>query len=270
MKKRYLIPTLMLLSATGLTACSSNVGFIVNGQPYVDGSAARVSPQLKQQKDGSVKTVTMDSTISVNVKASQGYNSASVKSSISGKAVVNLDNKTINGNYTVKASVTGAGSESTKVNFTAEQENETFYLTSGTEYEGISTSADLSKLYEEATYTIYSWNFNPQTNDVADAINNLQDQLGSQIDVQKIYNDITNNIYFVGDFESGNFEAGFAKKLSFMVDSVKVTYDGMKVSYKDCFIQSQYLGLSASAKQDGIKVNLSITYKTNFSYTYKQ
>ena len=80
MKKRYLIPTLMLLSATGLTACSNGAGFILNGQPYLDGSAARVSPQLKAQKDGSVKTVIMNSTIGVNMKISQGYSSASDRS----------------------------------------------------------------------------------------------------------------------------------------------------------------------------------------------
>lgn len=270
MKKRYLIPTLMLLSATGLTACSNGAGFILNGQPYLDGAAARVSPQLKAQKDGSVKTVIMKSTIGVNMKISQGYSSGSVKSTISGQVVVDLDAKTINGDYTVKASATGAGSQNTKVKFTAVEENDMFYITSGTEYDGISTSADLDKLYEEASYTIYSWNFNTQTADMTDALQSLQDSLGSEIDIQKIYNDITKNMYYVGDFESGNFEAGFGKKLSFMVGTCKVTYDGMKVTYKDCFIQSEYLGLTASAKEDNVKVTLSLTYKTDYSYTYRQ
>ena len=263
MKKKLLIPTLLLLASTSLMACEDGGNaFVANGQPYTDGAAANVRPALRLEKEGSIKAVKISSTTTVSATISYSGRSSGGSAKVSGYTNVDLENRTMSGSYTSS----GSG-QSIRINFNAKEENGTFVIYSGSGYQGQITSETLNSMYEEATYGIYSWNYQID----AEEIQSVLEQLGEEAGDSYNYYDVLNNIYssfvFSGDIESGTFDVGLAKEASFNIAGIPFTFTKLKYSYKDCFIQSVVVGLKMKIVEDGISMSFNVTEKESFSYT---
>lgn len=268
MKKRLLIPSLLLLSATSLTACEgAGASFVKNGQPYTEGAAQRVSPALRAQKEGSVKAVKVTSKTNIKMKMSIDGKKYSIGAKVSGAADIDLDNRTIVGNYTTTASVSGM-SGSSKVKFSARDRGDgTFVFVSGENYEASFTEASLSALFDEASYSIYSWNYTIDSQNLADALEGLEGQTSESVDGNSVANQLSSNFVFNGDFESGTFDVGLAKAITIRVSGLSLVFDKFIASYKDCFIKSSTIGIKLDYTQDGESVSLALTYSDTYSYT---
>ena len=99
MKKKILIPCLLL--AGSLTACDS--GLVSGGEPYKEGDATKVSEALKTEKQDKVKTMSYKQTVDMTMKMTSGDEKASATASATAKVDLNLDDKTVDVNYSVKA-----------------------------------------------------------------------------------------------------------------------------------------------------------------------
>ena len=270
MKKRLLIPSLLLLSGVALSSCgSAGPAFVANGTPYVEGSAAGVKAALRLEKEDSVETVKISQKMNATIKVSSGKQKASVGAKLSGSALVNLDRRTVAGDYKVTASLAGFGS-SAKVKFNgSDQGNGNFVITSGTNYEGVFDSDSLATLFEEASYTIYSWNYSTNSQSLVDTLKQVDSYLSEGVDSSSITDRINSSFVFSGSFESGTFDIGLGQSIGIEVAGVSIVFNKFLASYKDCFIQSSVIGMKMSYTSSEGSFSISVTYSDNFSYTYR-
>ena len=270
MKKRYLIPSLLLLSSVALTACNGEGGGLVKGgQKYRAGDAQNVSPALRAEKEGSVKTVTENINMSVSMKMSASGRSLSVSEKLSGSIKVDLVNHTLDGNFTVSASVSGAGSQTTKATFRANEQNGVITIQNGSNYESSYDEESLATLYEEASYTIYSWNYEPsegQIGQLTEALSSLS-EVTSADTIMKEISKMYSNIYIAGEVETGTFDIGLAEGYTLnIIAGLPITFNKMKSSYKEGLVRSSVVGLTMKGKVDGMSMNITETMTVNYSY----
>ena len=271
MKKRYFIPSLLLLASTSLTACSGEGGgLITNGQKYRAGDAQNVDPSLRLQKEDTIKTVTEKMNMSASIKISTRGSSLSISEKLSGTVVVDLVNHKISGNYTISASATGSGSQSMKISFKATEENGYISIYEGENYSSANIDSDtLSTMYQEASYTVYSWNYEPSEGQIGQLVDTLGSltEIADADDIMREVERMYSSFYFTGNLETGTFDVGLAEGFTLnIIPNMPITFNKMKASYKDCLIQSSIVGLTMKGKEGDVSYNISETLKVTYSY----
>lgn len=271
MKKRYFIPSLLLLASTSLTACSGEGGgLITNGQKYRAGDAQNVDPSLRLQKEDTITTVTEKMNMSASIKISSRGSSLSISEKMSGTVVVDLVNHKINGNYTISASATGAGSQSMKISFKATEQDGYISIYEGENYSSANIDSDtLSTMYQEASYTVYSWNYEPSEGQIGQLVDTLGSltEIADADDIMREVERMYSSFYFTGNLETGTFDVGLAEGFTLnIIPNMPITFNKMKASYKDCLVQSSIVGLTMKGKEDDVSYNISETLKVAYSY----
>ena len=274
MKKRILFPCLLLVSS--LTACGgSGGGLVTGGQPYKDGVAQAVDPAIKAQKEGTIKTVTAKESVSVSVKISYNGQSYSVSEKISGSMVVDLEAKTMNGDFDLSVGYSGETTRQ-KIRFSASETNGQLIINSGAEYSSVISTSTLEQIYDTATYTVYSWNFSRAEADMSTYFGFVDDDaaMGYGEEISSFVKDLLNNLVIAGDPSTGTFDVGLAKAVTMNLEGINFSFNKFKISYKDCLLTSELLGLrgSGSIASGGQRVSISIseTAEVNYSYTFRK
>lgn len=266
MKHKHLLSCLLLVSS--LTACGGNGGVITGGTPYKDGQAAAVNPELKQEKEGKVKTVKVTETMSFSMKvSSQGYN-LSISEKLNGNLLVDLDEHTINGSFKLSLSTQGQSMSGT-INISAAENDGRLVVSIDDSTSGSYISeSQIETIYDAANYTIYSWNF------TTESFGGLMEQLEAadlptDINIEGYVRDIFNSIVIKGDASTGNFDIGLGKAINLEYQGVKVSLNSMKYSYKSCMLASANIGMSISGSSQGSSISGSVSTSANYSYTYR-
>lgn len=268
--KKLFVPTLLVLSLTCLTGCGDNGVYVKNGQPYKQGDAAGISAEVKAEKENSVKTVTQKDTLTMKISASARGQSASGTETIKGSCTIDIDNKSIEGSY----SISGSGAlkdvlDNTTISFKAKDQEGLFVVYEGQEGSEMYSTVELGEIYEFATYNIYSWNYVAQKDQVSELIDSLSDYSGELNEVTNFVNDFQKNLVMAGDPAVGTFDIGLAKALKVTIEGFTLTVNKMKVSYVDGLIKSSVSGLTMKGKEEGVSISASITSSTTYTYTFR-
>ena len=279
MKKKLLIPCLLL--AGSLTACES--GLISGGEPYKEGDAAKVSEALKTEKQDKVKTMSYKQTIEMDMTTKSGDEKASGSVDSTLKAELDLDNKTAEVSYSMKAKSKGT-SESYSATVKAKGDgNGNFQVTdSKGNYAELKDSINFGELFDVAKTSIYCWNFTIETEDLGSALEEV-DILGGSMDAGKFVNDLKESIVIKGDVANGTFDVGLSKEVkasaSYNLEGMgnmkmDFTFTKMKYSFKDCMLKSSIIGLECTGDMSipllgSMTYSYDITTKGEYSYSFK-
>lgn len=271
--KKLFVPALLLLSLTGLVACGSdNSGFVKNGVAYKNGDAAKVSTEVREAKENKIKTVTEKVTLDIYVKASANGQSSSLKETASATLTVDIDARTIEGKFDISATIDGT-KESAKIDFKAVEQDGVFVFTRGAESATMIGEDQLSTYYNNATVSIYSWNYVTESNDAASLVNQSGTSSISEQDALTLVNKITSNTVISGDVATGTFEVGLGKPLDVTVSDYPFTFNKLKAVYEEGLLKSSVIGLSMNYKQtvggQTAKITLKESANYSFSYTFK-
>ncbi len=265
--KKVFISTLMLVSLMGLTACGDN-GLVKNGQAYRDGDAAKVSAEVKEAKEGKIKSVTEKATAEIVLKETALGQSYTTKQKSTGIATADFDAKTFSYNYKATASAQGQSISQT-IDFKAKQENDgSFSLVSGN-FGGGLDSDSVALLYEELSFTIYSWNYTGDSESLAEGLAMLgSSEEGTEAAV-KLYEDLSKVIVIAGDPSTGNIEIGIEKAAKFTIAGLPVELNKMKYVYKDGLLQNSVNDMKITVVDEGGTSSFSMKSSASFSYVMK-
>jgi len=290
MKKRYLIPSLLLLSSTALTSCGSSGGLVANGRRYMQGETANVNPNLMAQKYDSVRNMTEKFELSFSEKESYRGQSASVSGKLNGSVRIDFDTQALNGNFNYSISYGGAyksvyKNESDRISFTASLS--TGYISISSQQSG-NVSVDLSSLqtlFDQSSYNMYSWNCNLDSDQINQYVDMLSDEISglfSNTQVSGIVESFISSFVISGNPQSGTFDVGLGRTFvmnytvsesSYSQIQYQLTINKMKVSYQDCLLKSAVAGFKLTGKQSGATLtasadlNISCSYNTNGGQT---
>ena len=270
MKKRLMFPCLLLVSS--LTACGgSSGGLVAGGQPYREGAAQAVDPALRAQKEDTIKTVTIRESISISAKASYSGQSYSLSEKLSGSMVVDLEQRTMNGNFDLSYSVSGQ-SQSTKITFNAYENNGRITITSGSNYSAAFSESTLEVAYNGANYTVYSWNFSRDANDAYSYLNLIggESAMGYGEEIMSFVETILDNMVISGNPSTGTFDVGLGKVVNFTYSGIRFSYNKFKISYKNCLLDSEVVGVKASGSTSGVSMSINESADVHYSYTFKK
>ena len=267
MKKRHLIPSLLLLSATSLTSCSGSIkGLIEEGQPYVNGQARLINSEVQEKAENSFEVVTMKSKTKVSLKETVDRQSISVSATVNGTAVVDINKRSIEYTLSTSASALGMGGSS-KVKIKAQEQNSEWVITSSNNAELSISSEDLGVIFDQASYEVYSWNYTLDEERLNQLVGQVE-SLGIEGDeIKQLYSDLNDSLVYTGDFATGTFEIGLSRAVSFTLSELKCTYNKMRYCYKDGLINSLVLGMKVEYQSEDVKLVIGLTSTNSYSYS---
>ena len=268
MKKRFLLPLLLVGS---LTACGggSGGGLVTGGKQYKEGDAANVDSALREAKEGKLKKVTVSEKVDFTYKMSAQGQSYSMSEKLDGKAVVDLEEETMEATFKVTASE-GGQSQSANVQFkVAKDEAGGYSLISGS-YSGGFDEEGLEEMFEMASYTVYSWNYAGE-NGFIEQMAEAGSGYGSA--VAGFVQEVLNNLVIAGDPATGTFDVGLGKAVKLDYQGITFSFNKLKYSYKDCLLKDVVFGLKGSgnysAQGVSASVNINETAEMHYSYEFK-
>lgn len=268
--KIFKLSSLLVLSLAGLTACGgSGEGLVKNGVAYNRGDASKINETVKAEKDGKVKVVTEKATIDMSVKMKADGQSMNIKEKMAGTITVNVPDKTVDINLDADVEV-GKEKVSEKISVKAEEKDGEFVITSNIGGEISGQEIDLEQIadyFEQASYSIYSWNYDDSDTAYAAATESLSEYADAE-EVLKIIKQMESKIKIAGEVETGNFEIGLSEPFTMKIANYPITYTKLKSVYKDGLVESTVVGVKMSVSENGTSVSLNMTSSNEFSYTF--
>ena len=278
--KKHLIPTLLLLSLTGLTACGGDNGLVKGGVALKDANITSVGESVKSGVEGKVKTVTEKDKTDIVMKAKYGNKTEKSKQATEGTYVIDFDQKTIDAKYS-----TNQGGEKTEYKVKVKQAQDgSFVYVSGDAASPLSDGDTLAALYETATTNIYSWNYEMDDDSILALVgSSAQMDEGTAQETLKAVQTLYANIKVSGDVTTGNYEVGLSEPTTFVIDlsslseeasalgmsklPVKVTK--MKSVYKEGLLRSSVSAAEMKMSLLGIDMTINMTQTASFTYEMK-
>lgn len=284
--KKLFVPGLLLLSLTGLVACSEDSGLVKGGKAFKAGDSVAVSSDVKTNVEGKVKTVTQKTSTSTVTKTSYQGKTTTEKNSSSTTIKYNFVEKTIAGK---------TKSNGVSASFKAQQQADgSFQYVSGGDVFADTMDVDtLAVLYTAVQIRIYSWNYQSDSSDLLGSIAPMvginEETLGAYAEITKEYE---SKLFISGDTEKGTFDIGLAEAYKFNLDlsaligggddgdissslasalvgNIPLTITKMKESYKDGLLRSTITGAKFDMDLLGAKVAYDYATTTSFSYEMK-
>ena len=269
MKKRFLLPCLLLVSS--LTACGggSGGGLVTGGKQYKEGDAANVDSAVKAQKEDSIKKVILDEKVDFSYKLSAQGQSYSMTEKVDGRATIDIDAKTIEGAFKFSGS-TGGQKQNESVNFKVQRNDNGYYETVSGNYEIAFNEDSLEEIFDMAYYTVYSWNFSSENGLVAQMAESAE---GYGSEIEAFMREIIANMVISGDPATGTFDVGLGKAVKLDYQGINFSFNKMKYSYKDCYLKNVVLGLKGSGSYSyggqSASISISETVEANYSYEFR-
>lgn len=287
MKIGKFVPFLLVAS---LASCGSDLnmggrGLVQGGEKFNAARVQNVPETTKENLEGTVKGVKINANSHIITNMSMGGQASNSDQWATAKETFDFETKKI-----TMVSTSGSQSAGYTVQIVGDQVKYTF--TGGMDEESLDFELNLKgigDLLETSYKALFSWNFIPSDEDIQKmtaSMSEMYEDLGMEVTItgmEQMLTQMNNDYVMSGDYQSGNFEAGFdqAHTYSYTMSVGGLTYSPlmkfskMRVVFKDYLCKESYVAVKeemtmviGEGTEYSMVMKMSIYAETYSTYSY--
>ena len=286
MKIAKFVPFLLVVS---LASCGSELnmggrGLVQGGEKFNAARVQNVPEATKENLEGTVKGVKINANMHMTSSTTTNGQSSSSEQWATAKETFDFETKKI-------TMVTTSGGQSAGYTVQIVGDQVKYSFSGGATAETIDfelTLKGMSEMLETSFKALFSWNFIPSAEDVqkmVSSMNEMYESLGLEVTVvgmEEMINQMSADYVMSGDYEGGNFEAGFDQAHSYsftmsmlgMTISPIMTFSKMRMVFKNYKCVESYVAMrekmnfSVGSGEYSMTMSINMYTETYSTYSY--